>query len=34
LNQPAVRFELSLAFEVLGVLEIIGAAPFSVARDA
>jgi DNA-binding PucR family transcriptional regulator len=34
LNPPAVRFELSLAFEVLGVLEIIGAAPFSVTRDA
>jgi len=34
LNQPEVRFELRLAFEVLGVLEIIGAAPFSVTRDA
>ena len=34
LNKPEVRFELRLAFEVLGVLEIIGAAPFSVTRDA
>jgi DNA-binding PucR family transcriptional regulator len=31
LTDPATRFELSLALEVLGVLEAIGAAPFEVA---
>lgn len=32
LSDPAMRFELSLALEVLGVLELVGAAPFSTTR--